>query len=143
MAGVAGDSPACPGPESAAGVDASGAVGVVPDDAAAEAWFAVARRPKEVRCSGCGSRRHVVPGCRASPSPYRCRACRRDFSVKTGTLMHGSNLRFSDSAVAIYLLTTGIKGTSSMKLRRDLGVTPNRRGTSRTAFAGRGRPSKT
>ena len=37
--------------------------------------------------------------------------------------MHGSKLRFQTWLFAIYILTTGIKGTSSMKLHRDLGVT--------------------
>ena len=37
--------------------------------------------------------------------------------------MAASNLGFQVWVLAIYLLTTGIKGTSSMKLHRDLGVT--------------------
>ena len=45
------------------------------------------------------------------------------FSVKTGTVMHRSNLGYQTWAFAIYLMTTGIKGQSSMKLHRDLGVT--------------------
>ncbi len=37
--------------------------------------------------------------------------------------MHGSNLGLQTWALAFYLLATGIKGTASMKLHRDLGVT--------------------
>ena len=37
--------------------------------------------------------------------------------------MHSSPLGFQTWAVAIYLITTGLKGVSSMKLHRDLGVT--------------------
>ena len=37
--------------------------------------------------------------------------------------MQGSNLGYLTWAFAIYIFTVGIKGTSSMKLRRDLGVT--------------------
>ena len=55
--------------------------------------------------------------------PYRCRACRKRFSVRSKTVMAESNLGFQVWVLAIYLLTTGIKGTSSMKLHRDLGVT--------------------
>ena len=40
-----------------------------------------------------------------------------------GTLMQSSNLGLQTWAIALYVLTTGIKGTSSMKLHRDLGVT--------------------
>ena len=55
--------------------------------------------------------------------PYRCCPCRRYFSVKTGTVMESSSLGCQTWAVAIYLLTTGLKGQSSMKLHRDLGIT--------------------
>ena len=55
--------------------------------------------------------------------PYRCRSCRKFFSVKSNTVMHSSKLGCQVWALAIYLLATGIKGMSSMKLHRDLGVT--------------------
>lgn len=37
--------------------------------------------------------------------------------------MHASNLGYRTWAIAIYLMNTGIKGTSSLKLHRDLGIT--------------------
>ena len=37
--------------------------------------------------------------------------------------MHGSNLPLSKWGIAIYLMTTSLKGVSSMKLHRDLGIT--------------------
>ena len=49
--------------------------------------------------------------------------CRKFFSAKTGTLMQSSKIGYRKWAIAIYLMTTGIKGTSSMKLHRDIGVT--------------------
>ncbi len=55
--------------------------------------------------------------------PYRCRKCYKFFSVKTGTIMQSSNLGYQVWALAMYLLTVNIKGTSSMKLHRDLNVT--------------------
>ena len=57
------------------------------------------------------------------PQPFRCRDCRKDFSVKTGTVMQGSNLSLSKWAFATYLMSTNLKGVSSMKLHRDLGIT--------------------
>ena len=57
------------------------------------------------------------------PQPFRCKDCKKYFSVKTGTVMEGSNLGFRTWALAYYLLATGLKGTSSLKLHRDLGVT--------------------
>ena len=43
--------------------------------------------------------------------------------MKTGTLMHASKLGCWVWALAIYLMSTSLKGVSSMKLHRDLGVT--------------------
>ena len=37
--------------------------------------------------------------------------------------MHASNLSYQKWAIAVYLVTTSLKGVSSMKLRRDLKVT--------------------
>ena len=54
---------------------------------------------------------------------YRCRTCRKRFSVKIGTVMQGSNLGYQVWAVAIHIMSTGIKGVSSMKLHRDLDIT--------------------
>ena len=58
------------------------------------------------------------------PSTQICRiVARKFFSVRTGTAMQNSNLGFQVWVLASYLLSTGIKGTSSMKLHRDLGIT--------------------
>ena len=54
---------------------------------------------------------------------YRCRTCRKYFSARTGTVMESSKLGYQVWAIATYLLTTELKGTSSMRLRRAVGVT--------------------
>ena len=92
-----------------------------PDDATAEQWFIQSRWPNEVRCAYCDS--DSITRVKHKTMPYRCRDCRKHFSVKTGTVMHASNIGYRKWIIAIYLLTTGIKGTSSMKLHRDIGVT--------------------
>ena len=51
------------------------------------------------------------------------RPCREYFSVKTGTVMAGSPIPLFKWLYAIYLDTTNLKGVSSMKLHRDIGVT--------------------
>ena len=93
-----------------------------PDDQAAEQWFIKNRWPNGVHCLACGSV-NVQERSTRKPQPYRCRDCRKDFSVRIGTLMQGSNLGFQVWAMALYLMTTGLKGVSSMKLHRDLGIT--------------------
>ena len=45
------------------------------------------------------------------------------FSVKTGTVMEHSNLSYSQWLDALYYMITNIKGISSMKLHREIGVT--------------------
>ena len=54
--------------------------------------------------------------------PYRCSDCRSYFSVKTGTVMGNSHLPLRKWVFAIYLHITSLKGVSSMKLHRDIGV---------------------
>ncbi len=93
-----------------------------PTDEAAEEWIIAIRWPNGVHCPCCDSD-NVQPRPTRKPQPFRCRTCRKDFSVKSGTVMQSSNLGLRKWAFAVYLMTTGIKGTSSMKLRRDLGIT--------------------
>ena len=45
------------------------------------------------------------------------------FSVRTGTVMHRSKVGYQDWLIATFLVMTSLKGVSSMKLHRDLGVT--------------------
>ena len=93
-----------------------------PDDATAERWFTEIRRRDGVFCPHCGSV-NVQDGTKHKTMPYRCRDCRKWFSVKTGTVMQSSKLGLQVWAIATYLLTTGLKGQASMKLHRDLGIT--------------------
>ncbi len=93
-----------------------------PDDEAAERWFTKVRWPDGAHCPHCGSV-NVQDGTKHKTMPYRCRDCRKWFSVKTGTVMQSSKLGLQVWAVATYLLTTGLKGQASMKLHRDLGIT--------------------
>ena len=92
-----------------------------PDDKTAEQWFAESRWPDGPRCPYCDSE-NVQSGAAHKTMPYRCRSCRKRFSVKTGTVMEASNLGYQTWAIAIYLLMTNLKGVSSMKLHRDLGI---------------------
>ena len=95
-----------------------------PDEAAAERWFIRTRWPNGVAWPRCGSVRASNPDQPTrKPQPYRCRDCRRDFSIRTGTVMECSNVKLRRSAVAFFLILTESKGRSSLKLAADLGVT--------------------
>ena len=96
-------------------------IDMFPNDRSSEIWFTKERWPNGVCCSHCGSLKisHV-----SHPTmPYRCKDCRKHFSVRTGTVMQSSKIGYQSWAISIYLFTTGIKGISSMKLHRDLGIT--------------------
>ena len=95
---------------------------LLPDDESAEKWFVRARWPNGIACPRCGAL-SVLEGAKHKTMPYRCRDCRKRFSAKTGTALEASNLGFQVWVVAIYLLSTNLKGVSSMKLHRDLNIT--------------------
>ena len=95
-----------------------------PNDDAARDWFEEGRWPDGPICPHCGSM-DVQAGIKHPTMTHRCRDCpkRRMFSLKTGTVMHGSPIGYQAWAIAVYLMSTGLKSISSMKLHRDLGIT--------------------
>ena len=92
-----------------------------PDDKMAENWFVKTRWPNGIACPNCGSK-GVNTQAKHPRMPFHCRDCRKFFSAKTKTVMQSSNVGYRKWALAIYVFTTGIKGTSSMRLHRELGV---------------------
>ena len=89
----------------------------------AEAWFVAQRWPSGVACPFCGTL-NVATVASRKPQPFRCRekVCRKSFSVKTGTVLHSSKMGLCKWGMAFYLYSTSLKGVSSMKLHRDLGI---------------------
>ena len=97
---------------------------VFPTDDAAREWFEARIWPHGPHCPHCGSA-NVQSGIKHRSMTHRCRDCdgRPMFSLKTGNIMEGSKLGYQTWAIAIYLVTTSLKGVSSMKLHRDLKIT--------------------
>ena len=91
-----------------------------PTEESARKWFEACVWPDGRYCPQCGSTRTHEAG--HNHMPYRCSDCRSYFSVKTGTVMHMSRLPLRKWVFAIYLHLTSLKGVSSMKLHRDIGV---------------------
>lgn len=54
---------------------------------------------------------------------YRCAKCRKDFTIKTGTIFGKSRVPLQKWFIAIYLLTSSKKGISSIELSKKIGVT--------------------
>ena len=80
-----------------------------PDDAAAERWWGRQCWPDGVRCPSCDAE-DVQARPTPKPQPYRSRVCRRDFSVKTATVMHGTHLGCRIWGFALYLPASRPKG---------------------------------
>ena len=96
-----------------------------PDEKAARVWVEELRwgpNGEDRCCPHCGSLDTYTTKS-GRPQPYRCRDCKQWFSVRVGTIMQSSNLPLRKWVIAVYLMATSLKGVSSMKLRRDLGIT--------------------
>ena len=111
-----------PGKSGREGVTVMQMADMFPTDEAAREWFEAKIWSKGRHCPRCGSVETVE--CAGSPPmPYWCPSCKRHFSVRVGTVMERSPLPFRKWVYAIYLHLTSLKGVSSMKLHRDIGVT--------------------
>ena len=95
-----------------------------PSDEVAREWFEKVRWPDGPYCPVCRSY-NVQAGIKHKTMTHRCRDCadKTFFSVRVGTLLQGSKIGYRKWAIAIYLVTTNLKGISSMKLHRDIKVT--------------------
>ncbi len=71
-------------------------------------------------CPHCGDRN-------ASPRParngHRCKSCRKDFTVRHGTIFENSRAGLRKWIYAIYLMQTSRKGISSLQLSKEVGIT--------------------
>ena len=113
-----------PGKAHRKGISLKKLIQMFPDDATAQRWFEAQIWPDGPYCPRCGSF-NVQAGIRHKTMTHRCRDCegKPRFSLKMGNVMEGSKLGYQTWAIAIYLVTTSLKGVSSMKLHRDLEVT--------------------
>ena len=113
-----------PGKSNRKGISLFQATQMFSTERKAEAWFVRQRwgASNRIRCPFCDSNRLQTKPNR-KPQPWRCLECKKHFSVKTNSFMHASNIPLSKWGMAIYLFSTNLKGVSSMKLHRDLGIT--------------------
>ena len=91
-----------------------------PTEESAREWFESRVWPNGRHCPRCGST--DTSEASHAKMPYWCPDCRSYFSVKVGTVLEGSKIPLRKWAFAIYLHLTSLKGVSSMKLHRDIGV---------------------
>lgn len=75
----------------------------------------------EPQCPYCQSKK--VGLLRGKNRRYKCYGCRKQFSVRVGTIFHDSKLSLRKWFFAIYLFSAHKKGVSSHQLARDLSIT--------------------
>ena len=112
-----------PGKSYRKGIGLSELLEMFPDETSARKWFEDIRWPDgNMTCPRCGSL-DVSNVASQKPMPYWCTGCRSYFSVKVGTVMESSKIPLRKWAFSLYLMVTNLKGISSMKLHRELGIT--------------------
>lgn len=91
-----------------------------PDEKSAREYLETARWPGGIRCIHCGhnSVYKVRDGLL-----YTCKNCRKQFTIRTGTVMEGSHIPIRKWLYAMYLMNVSRKGISSVQLAKEIGVT--------------------
>jgi transposase-like protein len=95
------------------------------DDAAAFAVFQRVRfaaNAGEPYCPHCGGAK--VYTLAETPVRWKCSACRKKFSVTSGTIFHSRKLAIRDYLAVIALFCNGVKGTSALQMSRDMNINP-------------------
>jgi hypothetical protein len=73
----------------------------------------------------CRRRWHAAAiGRGATPRSALCSACRKKFSVTSGTIFHSRKLAIRDYLAVIALFCNGVKGTSALQMSRDMNINP-------------------
>ena len=91
---------------------------------AARAYLEGSLWPEGPICPHCGVFNHAYPN-KAKRGVYRCAepACRKDFTVTTGTVMERSHIALHKWVQAFHLMCSSKKGISAHQLHRTLGIT--------------------
>ena len=80
--------------------------------------FKTIRDKEGVVCRKCGGKEHYW---KQDKWQYECKRCRTRTTLRSGTVMHGSQLPFRYWFIAIHLLTSTKKSFSALELQRQLG----------------------
>ena len=113
-----------PGRSERNGMTVMDLIKMFPNNETAERWFESNIWGEHRRCPRCGNTRTTTT--RSQSMPYYCAGllgCKKRFSVKVGTVMESSRIGYQKWAIVTYQFATNLKGVSSMKVHRDLGVT--------------------
>ena len=95
-------------------------------EAAAYAWVESRVWPEGPICPHCGGFERIskMKGKSTRIGVYKCYQCRKQLTVKVGTVFEDSHVPMHLWLQAMFLLCSGKKGISSNRLHRTLGVSP-------------------
>ena len=95
------------------------------DEQAAYEWVEAHLWPHGPQCPRCGGldRNTKLGGKSTRIGVYKCKDCRKPFTVKVGTIFEDSHIPMRLWLQAIFLIASSKKGISSNQLHRTLGVT--------------------
>lgn len=89
-----------------------------PDETSCRKEFKEYRDRIGVICPHCGSKEHYW---KKDREQYECKKCRKRQTLRSNTVLHGSQLPFRYWFIAIHLLTSTKKSFSASELQRQLG----------------------
>jgi transposase-like protein len=95
------------------------------NEEAAYAWVEARIWPEGPVCAHCGGKDRIgkMGGKATRIGLYKCYVCRKQFTVKLGTIFEASHVPMHIWLQAFYLIAGSKKGVSSNQLHRTLGVT--------------------
>lgn len=82
------------------------------------------RWPEGPICPHCGNAEKIyaLNGKTTREGLYKCAACKKQFTVTVGTVMHRSHLTLQQWVMAFHLMCSSKKGISALQLQRELGI---------------------
>jgi transposase-like protein len=96
------------------------------DETAARELLESMRWPNGAACPKCGGadpyKLNRKAGSSTRPGVWKCRACRKQFTVTVGTVFEDSHIPLSKWLLAIHLLASSKKGMSAHQLHRNLDI---------------------
>lgn len=95
------------------------------DETKAREHLEAVRWPDGAECPHCGTVGEAtkLKGKSTRPGVWKCRACRKPFSVTVGTVFERSKIPLNKWVLATYLMSASKKGMSAHQLHRTMGIT--------------------
>lgn len=74
-------------------------------------------------CPACGNDKNITARKGKRLGYFLCRDCKKEFTVRTGTIFQRSHIPLHKWLYAIYIVVSSRKGISSLQLSKEIGVT--------------------